>query len=317
MIETQYLDAGFERIGYSLTIGYFGAGTKDNPQEGDKRIYLDNDELKIQKYVNGAWAELNSIRIGGSYNSGTLYPFIHSNGLYHTSLEKEVGFNGIPVSANEMFLFSLENNFQDQNGNDPFTNKSGTYTFDSNSKYGNYGLKVSNGDWAIIATGSQYKGLVENSSLSMGGWFYNENPDGATYNNITLREINNGSTYHILEVQGTVARYKIYFGGWILKIEKTVDFSQGFVFLACGRDASTDTHYLVVNNEIIYGSISAAITGTDGLELQLKPSVQYSTAGNTYTDEVFIIPNKYVEPENFVDYYDSNKNWDFTQSKKT
>jgi hypothetical protein len=56
------LEALFAKIAYALTIGFGGTGDKDNPDTGDRRVYIDDDELAIQKYDGSSWGD--RIRLG-------------------------------------------------------------------------------------------------------------------------------------------------------------------------------------------------------------------------------------------------------------
>jgi len=61
-INTNTLEALFAKIAYALTIGYGGTGSKDDPDTGDRRTYIDDDELAIQRYNGSSW--IDRIRLG-------------------------------------------------------------------------------------------------------------------------------------------------------------------------------------------------------------------------------------------------------------
>ena len=55
-------EALFARVAYSLTIGYSGTGTYDDPDAGDRQIFIDDDEFAIRKHSGAAW--IDRIRLG-------------------------------------------------------------------------------------------------------------------------------------------------------------------------------------------------------------------------------------------------------------
>ena len=55
-IAATVLQAQFSDIAIALTIGYEGTGTIGSPNEGDRRIYIDGDEIGFEVYTKGAWS---------------------------------------------------------------------------------------------------------------------------------------------------------------------------------------------------------------------------------------------------------------------
>lgn len=56
-INATALQAQFANISYALTIGYTGTGTWDDPDDGDRRVYIDSDEIKIQYFDTDTWVD--------------------------------------------------------------------------------------------------------------------------------------------------------------------------------------------------------------------------------------------------------------------
>jgi hypothetical protein len=61
-IATNTLEALFAKVAYALTIGYGGTGEAGDPDTGDRRVYIDDDELAIQRYGGASWVD--RIRLG-------------------------------------------------------------------------------------------------------------------------------------------------------------------------------------------------------------------------------------------------------------
>jgi len=75
-IHANTLEALFAKIAYSLTVGFAGTGTPDDPDTGDVRVYIDGDEVAIQKWSGSAW--INKMRLGSA--SGTTNTLFSGSG---------------------------------------------------------------------------------------------------------------------------------------------------------------------------------------------------------------------------------------------
>ena len=126
-----------------LVIGYASpsGGTPSDPHEGDRRVYIDNDEIAFEEYAGGAWSAVNSIKVGGVTSGGFFYPFLQCRGVVNPNAgELAVGNEPIPGGS----LFTFETDFNDQNGEAPgflsatalritVWSKFGSYSFGSSS----------------------------------------------------------------------------------------------------------------------------------------------------------------------------------------
>jgi len=99
-LEAVALEAQFANIAYVLTIGFAGTGTPQSPNTGDRRVYLDEDELTIQQWSGSAW--VNKVRIGGG-SANTIVAGQDEN-IYHIFGKAFIGYAG-SYGANDEAAF--------------------------------------------------------------------------------------------------------------------------------------------------------------------------------------------------------------------
>lgn len=102
-----------EIIGIQI-IGYSGEGSNAEPKEGDRRVFIDDDEIGFEEYTGGDWTTVNSIKLGGSSSNGLFYPFFQGQGSVNT-LADEISQEFFPGGR----LVTFEDSFNDQNGVGP------------------------------------------------------------------------------------------------------------------------------------------------------------------------------------------------------
>ena len=140
-------------LGYSeeeadvvLILGYKeSTGTLDNPDEGDRRIYVDGDEIGFEEYTGGAWSAVNSVKLGGTDSGGNFIPFLACRGVLNPKAEEE---STEYLPDDNFSYFDFEEGFADQNGvagisGDPV--QATTW-----KKFGNYSLGAESGSGAAI-----------------------------------------------------------------------------------------------------------------------------------------------------------------------
>jgi hypothetical protein len=80
---TNFLETGYAQIGYSMIIGYSGNGSAADPEQGDRRIFLDEDEIVFEEYFGGSWSRARALKIGGQDLYGAFNQIISSAGISH------------------------------------------------------------------------------------------------------------------------------------------------------------------------------------------------------------------------------------------
>jgi hypothetical protein len=151
----------------ALYVGYNGTGSTVSPDEGDRRLYVDGDEIKFQVYTNGGWSVIKSIVIGGLI-AGIFASFIGCNGIYHPENPPQ----SIESFPDKTFLvFDFENSLADQNGDTSFWSNSNSEYSSSIKKFDDYSLAgPATGVNASIFSSASF--LKPSDSFTIGFWFY-------------------------------------------------------------------------------------------------------------------------------------------------
>lgn len=152
----------------ALYVGYTGTGSTASPDEGDRRFYVDGDEIKFQVYTNGGWSVIKSIVIGGLI-AGIFAAFIGCNGMYHPDNPPQ-SIESFPSQTFKVFDF--ENNLNDQNGDSSFWTDTNAIFNDSIKKFDSYSLTGDSDSDSKIAAISNF--LKIGNSFTIGFWLYFE-----------------------------------------------------------------------------------------------------------------------------------------------
>jgi hypothetical protein len=307
-IKTLLIQAAFAWLGFS------GNGAWGSPEAGDRRVYIDGDEITFAEYINGAWATFNQIKLGGTDSNGNFLPFLQCRGIIHPSLGDD--YNGDFLPAPEYLLYDFENDQLDQFGvalADPFT----AFAFDS-GKIGTYSITGSgtSGGWDRAAV---WESLSEaqwtpGSSQSFGHW----RKISAGFKTMDAADTNlailgsEGATadsrialWITTDGYAEVRLHKAYASPYTADETITGDVDICDVewhFIGVTYDATTDKLYLVVD-ENVYSS-SEAIGGTwtaydpgQLSDFQFRVHETSSTYYQTWVDDLVIAPDIYVPPD--------------------
>ena len=148
-IQTLLLKAAF------IWVGFAGGGTYDSPNEGDRRIYVDDDEITFQIYTKGAWSTERQIVFGGVDANSNFRPFLACRGVLGDITDSPLLD---PIPSRNHHLFKFDNNAEDQHGVDPWTVTTGAFVYSSGIKWeGTHSLSPSatllaanyDGGWAV------------------------------------------------------------------------------------------------------------------------------------------------------------------------
>ena len=131
-IDSGTLQALFAAVSYVLTIGYAGTGTPASPDEGDRRIYLDDDEILFQIYTDGAWSTERQIALGGVDGNGNFRPFLGCRGILGDITDSPLLD---PIPTRQHHLYKFDNDKKNQYGLDPWTVNIGAAAYSAGVKW--------------------------------------------------------------------------------------------------------------------------------------------------------------------------------------
>lgn len=132
-IVAAYLQVIFAQVTGQLIIGYAGSGTNASPAEGDRRVYIDEDEIGFEVYTNGAWATARSIKLGGVDGSGNFLPFLSCRGLLGDMADAPV--TGDPLPDSSFYRFTFDDTPYDDSGIVLWTIASGGIQYNASPKW--------------------------------------------------------------------------------------------------------------------------------------------------------------------------------------
>jgi hypothetical protein len=307
-LSTEVIQALFLLVSQAY-IGYNGTGVNDSPSEGDRRIYIDNDEIGLEQFTNGGWTTMKGIKIGGAI-AGLFLAMIGCTGIYHP---------GNPPTATEMLpfkdclYFDFENDYLDQNGDDPWSTKSNT-TFDTTyEKFGSYCFKASALS-GYLQTAITFFNLGEDQAA--GSWVYIDVDENASVNPLYTwySDVNNSIVFDTLyhADYGIQVRVSVTAGGDSDVYFTTINgglTNESHHYIGGVLDVSESTFYLVVDNAI-YSMVYAGTWGAGTGFFKLH-SRQKTTAAKyqTYIDELILRPDGYINPELLSQHYTNNVAW--------
>ena len=298
-----------------MFIGYEGTGDPTDPDEGDRRVYIDGDEISFQEYTNGDWSSVNQVKLGGVDGDGVFAPFLSCRGIYNPLAD-------IPDSevfpAESFRIFNFENDLEDQHGVDDWDTKLLVGYSSDIKKFGTYSL--------ISSTSSNKARLYSNESWTPGtdqaaGAYIYIDEIGASIAAIPL---------HLYAVDGSSNIDSIYLqpkpDGLRLSVTKGNTTTNRTVcsaleldewhYLALVYDASEDTVYVVVDNTIYEES---TFSGTWGTPINSYIAVEACLAEydtTFYLDEVLFSLDTTIDPDVFVQHYQHNVAWNTDYSSQ-
>ncbi len=310
-IHTTVLQAQFSDVGATLTIGYEGTGTIASPNEGDRRIYIDGDEISFVEYTDGAWSTVNQIRLGGVNSSSLFYPFLQCRGVLNP-LADEVNTEFFPSA--DFRVFNFENNYEDQHGVDDWSTKVDVALTTAQKKFGLRSLFATANNDGSLATPSTYWSVGEDQAFGI--WFYPTvySPTLGFSPIFCYRTVTD--TLEIIVFDDKV-RMLIQKGGNTTTNDFTIALPLNtWHFVGLIYDSSLDKIYLVVNDEIVSRTTFPGTwnTGTKGA-LVVVSGNNYN--GSTYyLDEAVFAPDQLIDPDIFVQHYNHDVAWNTNVSAK-
>jgi len=295
LLQAATIIAGFTGTNYS------------SPAEGDRRMYIDGDEIGFEEYTGGAWATVNSIKLGGVDANGIFAPFLQCRGVINSQGDTP-GQEFFPENGYRVFNF--ENNYADQNGVDDWSTKSNVALSTVQKKFGSYSLFATAGNKGYLAALGTW---TVGKSQSLGCWLYFPNLPPVGYNLISLGT-NVGGDSVALHISGSTLYASAWLGGTPTTVQATESLTAGqwhYGALVYNKIANTIT--VVLNNEKVSASVSGswAATGTPNNFLYVNNAfvVGAETVTN-YIDEYLLAFDKLIDPDIFIQHYNHNQPWD-------
>jgi len=282
---TGFLQALFGDISGSLTVGFEGTGTIDSPDEGDRRIYIDGDEIGLRVYTNSAWTTVKSIKIGGTDDDGNFLPFIGCGGIYNT-LGDPPAAEPLP-NSNYSIVDCESATFENQHGDVPDTVDEAVRTT-AWKKFGAYGLGGNSGqDGKLI-----YDITDEFSQLSYCSYVTGSGTQ-ANYRDIVGWGVSYGSDFYKISIQ-----YR----------EATNQYALEFWEFASGADVQRKYLYATASLEDMVGLILDIPNNI--MKLIVNDTVQTATiddlslSGTITTNQLYIYAWNQFSGENYISYQD-------------
>ena len=299
-------------------IGYSGVGSNEEPKEGDRRIYIDDDEISFEEYTGGAWSTVNSIKIGGVDSNSLFYPFLQCRGLVNP-LADEISQEFFP--SNDFSNLTFETNYDDQNGVSPTS----TITPDRSTVWAKFGTYSFFATATNLGTLNYDDFIVLGSSMSIAGWY-----------NITTVEaqIPFMAAEYRVDASNVYLISLIYFqsgGYFIARLIEEVDGSSiqditiNYVYDENLLVASphhiglilsfTDNKlYFVLDDKVEEAAVSAiTVTGSSATnQFRIYSANAYKPAADTitvYADDVIFSLNDEATPDLFIQHFNHNVPW--------
>jgi hypothetical protein len=287
----------------AVIIGYAGTGTNGAPAEGDRRAYIDEDELGLEVYTNGAWATARSIKLGGVDTNGNFLPFLSCRGLLG---DMSVCPTGDPVPDSTFYHFGFDDTLEDQDGTDPWTVAAGTVGYSASPKWeGTKALKANTDDllsldWVDIWT--------PGNSFTVAGMFYRT----STASSSQLSFFSDANNYIVIGWTSASVVLTVKKGG-VLHSHTDITYNAAidtWILMGAIYDSATNTIYARFGNFTMSFQPAGTWGATPGdLEVYAAKSSEAE-----YIDDLIFSPTVAIDPEIFLQHSQRGIAWttDFT-----
>lgn len=305
----------------ALYVGFSGTGTTGSPDEGDRRIYIDEDEMLFQVFVNGGWSIVKSIKIGGLI-AGAFAAFIGCQGIYHTE-NPPTSLEFLP--QNQVLLYNFEGDFLDHLGNDSFDAKYLATQSTDQAKFGTYSYfcTTDNGygylSYGIFGSAPSVYPLGQ--SMTMGAWFYFTALSDTKTNVMICFSYGLTGDEIKLSIDTTTVYLDITRASGGPPNLTSISFSHGlslneWVYLSFMYDSENEKAYLIANNSYESADVTNG-TWTSGQYwiIRLFSYRNYSVVATSdtiecYVDEFLFSPSVFASPDILMLHYLNNSAWE-------
>jgi len=285
-------------------IGYKGTGINDSPSEGDRRTYIDNDEIGFQEYTGGEWVD--RAKIGGAI-AGLFLAWVGACGLYHPDN---------PPGATEYFpneeyhIYQLEGTYADTDGVDDWLSHFDCAFSAVQVKFGTQSLFATDGDVGFLI--KTIGGTISNSQ-SMGGWWYFESVGVGIRTSIVVW-LNEANNLIVLAIEDGNLVLSVKKGGITILNEVTVAENvplKEWHYIAYSYDSDNDNLHIVLDSHVYHYLSLGGAWGAGTMQLILG-TANASFDRTHYLDEICVASNQYIPPEVWVQHYNHNVAWNTT-----
>jgi hypothetical protein len=300
-IVAAYLQVIFAQVTAQLTIGYAGTGTIETPAEGDRRVYIDEDEIGFEVYTNGGWATARSIKLGGVDGSGNFLPFLSCRGLLGDMADAPAAD---PLPDSTFYRFTFDDTLYDDTGAVVWVLDIGGVQYNATPKW--EGTKSFGGlAGAIYLSGA----WVTGHSTSVCTMFYATNLPGAADRSIFLLsgDANNYIDFVHDHTTNTLV-VSVKKGGTLTDIDTGLSISAAtWNFMGLIYDSTTDTIYVRVGpSSFVINPIPGVWGGATGYLFIYA----WGSTLATYFDDFIFSPTVAIDPEIFLQHVQRGVPWE-------
>lgn len=294
-VATTVLQAQFANVSFALTVGFDGTGTYSSPNEGDRRVYVDGDEIKFQVYTDAAWADERQITIGGVDASGNFRAFVGCSGVV-ADMTNIPNFDPLPNQS--YYLFRLDNNLQDVDEIGSLTGAIGP-VYTTSSKFGTHAITNS----SLCTFGFLVNPYDEGEDFTVSIWYYhNQQTMGST-----ILDIGDASDGFDIEMRSSspwnTIRCITHKGGTDTTITGPV-LTTGWHHVALTYDKTGNKTYFIVDDEIYSATPSGTWgSGSGGCDLQVLLT-------SCRVDDYAVSFRHFCEPDYLVQHGNRGVQWE-------
>lgn len=305
-VSTGFLSSLFLNTDETIIIGYSAtSGINSLPEGGDRRIYIDEDEIGLEEYTGGEWSTLSGIKIGGAV-AGLFLGMVGCRGIYHpenqpTSME--------PIPTENSRVFDFEGDYEDQLGVDDWDQKGPNNTLSTDKyKFGTKSLFATSGNEGFVVMQDTW---TVGSSQSAGVWIY---MSSAVASNDFIDVFDFHTLGYVDAMRARVFRDHVVFditrnGGDTLAETITINLlDNSWHYIGMSYDAT---------NDLLYGSVDnnkVTVTPSDSWS-STTHRFFYLSVGNPsndvvlYADDLLLAVDEYIKIDFFIQHYNHNIEW--------
>jgi hypothetical protein len=325
----------------AVIVGFDGTGSTSSPDEGDRRVIIDSDEISFQEYTDGAWSSYNQVSLCGVDSDGKFYPFISCRGVLHPQ-SVEIADADIGEAFPGGHVYTFEDDLLDQNDYNGLTASSAGRTTGW-SKFGSYSVAATTSGGNLYALESQMIGwngdpdysLSLGRPMAIGGWIYRSSDGTGNQNDYYFLSVENQSrtyppnnyvdTFYLrIQYDGDNNSVRAYIrwdaqysgGSWTVT-SSVVPVSVGSAhYVGLVWDPDTKVATLVVDDAEYTADASAqSLPDFDSLDttraFRITPGREptHATDPGIYVDEAMISPNAITDAAALIRHYNNDRAW--------
>ena len=283
-------------------VGFAGSGTYDSPDEGDRRIYVDDDEILFQIYTDGAWSAERQIAFGGVDANSNFRPFIACRGVLGDITDSPLLD---PIPSRSHHLFKFDNNAEDQHGVDPWTVTLGAFVYDAGTKWeGTHSLAPS-----AVLLNAWYAGGWEIGNSVTACFMIRINDDVLIGHDIFEWGVATDPDYINIEMSGSakrVLKVTVKKGGTSTTITASAFTRSVWHFVEFTYDKDANKAYLRID-DVKYSSTPSGTwgSGTNSFFLTLIGGASY----DRFIDDLLLSHDTAMDPDLFFQHVTRNVAW--------